>query len=260
MHPSATQPLVTAQDMIDAGMLTVGADCQIHPTAVFIPCDMLGTIRPVNLGNRVTIGAYCVINGGAQVGDDTFVGHHTILGEPEYGYALRKVYPGAGDTTMIGTGVAIRAGATIYASVTIGNDTTIGHRVMLRSNVHVGTDCQLAANTTVERGARLGNRVRCSAGVHITADTLIEDRVFLGNGARTINELHLMWRDPDYEEPLRPPHFKEGARVGAGAVVLAGVVIGERALVGAGAVVTRDVPPRIKAYGVPARHHGEVTR
>ncbi len=45
----------------------------------------------------------------------------------------------------------------------------------------------------------------------------------------------------------------QGAKVGSGSVVLAGVVIGENALVGAGSVVTRDVPAGATAYGVPAR-------
>ena len=46
-----------------------------------------------------------------------------------------------------------------------------------------------------------------------------------------------------------------GSRVfiGAGVTILAGVTIGDRAIVGAGAVVTRDVPPRVVVAGVPAR-------
>ena len=49
------------------------------------------------------------------------------------------------------------------------------------------------------------------------------------------------------------PHFERGAKVGSGSTVLAGVTIGEDALVGAGSVVTRDVPRQAVAYGVPAR-------
>lgn len=41
--------------------------------------------------------------------------------------------------------------------------------------------------------------------------------------------------------------------IGANATVLAGVTIGDWAVVGAGAVVTRDVPPRCIVVGVPAR-------
>jgi maltose O-acetyltransferase len=41
--------------------------------------------------------------------------------------------------------------------------------------------------------------------------------------------------------------------LGSGAVVLAGVTIGENTVVGAGAVVTRDLPANVVAVGNPAR-------
>ena len=47
--------------------------------------------------------------------------------------------------------------------------------------------------------------------------------------------------------------IKQGATVGAGAVVLPGMTIGERAMVGAGAVVTKDVEPDTVVVGNPAR-------
>jgi acetyltransferase-like isoleucine patch superfamily enzyme len=46
--------------------------------------------------------------------------------------------------------------------------------------------------------------------------------------------------------------------VGGGAVLLPGVEVGEEAFVAAGAVVTRDVPARTVAMGVPARVVREV--
>ena len=46
---------------------------------------------------------------------------------------------------------------------------------------------------------------------------------------------------------------KRGGRIGAGAVILPGKVIGEDALVAAGSVVTKDVPARIVVMGSPAR-------
>jgi acetyltransferase-like isoleucine patch superfamily enzyme len=52
---------------------------------------------------------------------------------------------------------------------------------------------------------------------------------------------------------VAPVTLKRGCYLGAGAVVLPGVTVGERAVVGAGAVVTRDVPPGKVALGVPAR-------
>jgi maltose O-acetyltransferase len=41
--------------------------------------------------------------------------------------------------------------------------------------------------------------------------------------------------------------------VGGGALILAGVNIGSRAIIGAGAVVTRDIPEGVFAAGNPCR-------
>jgi acetyltransferase-like isoleucine patch superfamily enzyme len=257
-HSNIFSTPATAEDLIRAGLLEVGEDSIIHASAAFIPRDLLGTLRPIILGTRVTIGAHAILHGGTKVGADTRVGHQVILGEPEYGYALRTSYPGAGGPTVIGSGVILRAGATVYASTSIGDDTTIGHRTLLRTGVNVGKASQLAANLTVERGTRIGDEVRCSAGSHLTAHTVIEDRAFIGAGVRTVNDKELVWRDPEHEISLSPPRFGYGCKVGSGSVILAGVSIGCHALVGAGAVVTRDVADGAIVYGVPAVEHGKV--
>lgn len=260
MHPTITVGgPVTVTDLRRAGLLEIGDGCRVHPTAVFVPADMLGTLRPIVLGARVSVGAFTVVHGGTRVGDDAHLGHRVILGEPEYGYAMRQVYQGVGGTTTIGSGVVVRAGATIYAGACVGDDTTIGHNTRLRTNVVVGSGSQLAANLTVERGTRIGDGVRCSPGSHLTADTVVGDRVFLGAGIRTVNDKQLIWRDPDNEQPLDPPVFEYGCKIGSGAIILAGITVGAHALVGAGSVVTRDVPANTIVYGVPARPHGQVT-
>jgi acetyltransferase-like isoleucine patch superfamily enzyme len=47
--------------------------------------------------------------------------------------------------------------------------------------------------------------------------------------------------------------IKKGAYLGTRSVILPGVIIGEKAVIGAGAVVTSDVQPKTKVAGVPAR-------
>jgi acetyltransferase-like isoleucine patch superfamily enzyme len=50
-----------------------------------------------------------------------------------------------------------------------------------------------------------------------------------------------------------PTLVKKGASIGSSATILAGVTIGEYAMVGAGAVVTKDVPNRTIVAGNPAK-------
>ena len=47
--------------------------------------------------------------------------------------------------------------------------------------------------------------------------------------------------------------IERNAYIGAGAIILPGVTIGDYSIVAAGAVVTRDVPPRTVVAGVPAK-------
>jgi acetyltransferase-like isoleucine patch superfamily enzyme len=73
---------------------------------------------------------------------------------------------------------------------------------------------------------------------------------------RTINDKTLTWCDPNRTPTLVAPRFETSAKVGSGSMVLAGVTIGEHALIGAGSLVTRDIPPGALTYGHPARVHG----
>jgi acetyltransferase-like isoleucine patch superfamily enzyme len=254
-HPSVlTVPApVTAADLARAGLLEADLGCQVSPHAVFIPADRLGTLRPIVLGARCTIGAGAILHGGTQLGVGVRVEEHVIIGCPEYGYAVRKVYPGAGEPTTVGEDVVLRSGSIVYAGTIIGAATVVGHHTLLRSHVTVGASSQLGHSLTVERECRIGAGVRMSPGTHLTAATEVASGVFLGAGVRTINDKHLIWRDHGRCAELIPPRFCESCKVGSGSTILSGIIIGSHALIGAGSVVTRDVPPHATAYGVPAR-------
>ncbi|MGH3624972.1 MAG: acyltransferase, partial [Sciscionella sp.] len=55
-----------------------------------------------------------------------------------------------------------------------------------------------------------------------------------------------------------PTRIGDRVFLGANAVVLMGVSIGDEAVIGAGSVVTTDVPARVIVAGVPARRIGTV--
>jgi acetyltransferase-like isoleucine patch superfamily enzyme len=248
---------LTAAELDRAGLLHADPGVVISRFAIFVPADELGEPQPVVIAEGATIGPFAVIHGGTTIAGQARIEEHVVLGKPELGYAVGRNRPGVGGGTMIGAGAVVRSGAVVYADVEIGVNTLVGHHTLLRTAVRVGADTQLGHHLTVERATRIGRDVRCSPGSHITSSCVLADRVFLGAGVRTINDKTLTWRDPHREPSLVAPRFDTGAKVGTGSVVLAGVRIGEHALVGADSLVTRDVPPGALAYGHPARVHGE---
>ena len=59
------------------------------------------------------------------------------------------------------------------------------------------------------------------------------------------------------KEGDRHPKIREGVLISAGAKILGNVVVGEGAKIGAGAVVLKDIPPHSTAVGVPAKVIGK---
>ncbi|MGZ8537628.1 MAG: DapH/DapD/GlmU-related protein [Flavisolibacter sp.] len=82
----------------------------------------------------------------------------------------------------------------------------------------------------------------------------IEDDVLIGPKVNLITENHPL--DPSDRQALmlKPIIIKRNAWIGAAAIILPGVTIGENAVVAAGAVVTTDVPSNSVVAGVPAKH------
>lgn len=86
---------------------------------------------------------------------------------------------------------------------------------------------------------------------HVT----IGDRTLIGPNVSVYAAGHPM--DPQDRatgwEYGAPVHIGKDVWLGGSCVILAGVTIGDGAVVGAGSVVTRDVPPNTVAVGNPAR-------
>lgn len=110
------------------------------------------------------------------------------------------------------------------------------------------------------------SRVACQAcrgqinvGCHVVVreGLSVGDHTLFGEGVSIHDDNHVAGRGP---EPIasrgfeaRPITIGANVWVGAKAVILLGVRIGDNAVVGAGAVVTRDVPACTVVAGVPAR-------
>ncbi|TSD85634.1 acyltransferase [Mycobacterium sp. KBS0706] len=103
--------------------------------------------------------------------------------------------------------------------------------ISLGRGVIIGPRCTIGAASAIH----LGDHVHLSKGVYVETAGLDFSAA------------------APYPHVHKPIAIGEGVWVGADAIVLGGVTIGDRAVIGAGAVVSRDVPPDTIVTGQPTR-------
>ena len=154
--------------------------------------------------------------------------------------------------TVIGDGTIVSTGAIVFAGSTIGARVILGDQSCVRERVEIGDDVVLGRGSYVENDTTIGALTKIQAEAYITAYSTLEERVFIAPCVVTTND-NYMGRTEKRLSQMRGPTIRRGARIGGGAILCPGVEIGEEAFVGAGAVVTKDVPPRMLVVGNPAR-------
>jgi UDP-2-acetamido-3-amino-2,3-dideoxy-glucuronate N-acetyltransferase len=148
----------------------------------------------------------------------------------------------------------------------IGVGTKVWARSHIREGAQIGKYCIVGEGVYIDVNVVLGDNVKVQNGALIYHGVVIEDGAFVGPHVSFTNDLFprsvtlegKLRRDGDWE--VGCTRVGRGASLGAGAIVLTNLVIGEWALVGAGAVVTRDVPPYALVIGNPARRIGYVCK
>lgn len=135
----------------------------------------------------------------------------------------------------------------------IGEGTMIWQFCVVLKNAKIGKDCNINCQVFIENDVIIGNDVTIKPGVQVWDGVNLEDNVFIGPNVTFTNDLFPRSKNTDYE--LKRTLIRKGASVGANSTILAGVTIGENALVGAGSVVTKDVPANEIWLGSPAKFH-----
>ena len=148
--------------------------------------------------------------------------------------------------------------AIVDYGVKLGSGTKVWHFVHIMKDAKIGKDCILADYVYVGRGVKIGDRVKLENRATVYEGVTIEDNVFVGPQVTFTNDPSPRSLNSDWK--ILPTLVKEGSSIGAGTVIVCGVIIGEYALVGAGSVVTDDIPSNALAYGNPARVRGFVCR
>lgn len=112
-----------------------------------------------------------------------------------------------------------------------------------------------------KRGVEIGRN--CHISPYVLIDLIypelikLEDNVTIGSNSMifahvnpTANEF---LKKHGYPRTVKSVVIKKGAVVSVGCIIIAGVTIGENAMIGAGSVVTNDIPDNCVAVGNPAR-------
>lgn len=102
---------------------------------------------------------------------------------------------------------------------------------------------------------RLGKKVFINSGCIFMdrGGITLEDGAFIGPNVNIITENHAEEPGLRHSVYTKPILIKRNAWIGAAAIILPGVTIGENAIVAAGAVVTKDVPDNMIVGGNPAK-------
>ncbi len=193
-----------------------------------------------------------IVYPGTVLGDGVKVLEHAVVGKQPTlsprSTAKREPLP----PTVIGAGTIVSTGAIVFAGSAIGQRVILGDQSCVRERVTIGDDVVVGRGSLVENDTTIGAMTKIQADAYITAYSTLEEHVFIAPCVVTTND-NWMGRTEKRFGNIKGPTIKRGARIGGGAILCPAIEIGEDAFVGAGAVVTKDVPPRVVVVGSPAR-------
>ncbi|QDX95242.1 2,3,4,5-tetrahydropyridine-2,6-dicarboxylate N-acetyltransferase [Brevibacillus laterosporus] len=116
---------------------------------------------------------------------------------------------------------------------------------VIRDQVHIGNNAVIMMGAVINIGASIGEGTMIDMGAIIGGRGTVGKNCHIGAGAVVAGVI---------EPPSATPVIiEDDVLVGANAVILEGVRIGQGSVVAAGAVVTQDVPANVVVAGTPAR-------
>ncbi len=150
--------------------------------------------------------------------------------------------------------------AHVARTARLGDETVVWQFASIIRHAVVGAHCKIASCVIID-GARIGNHTSVGHGAFIGPGTLVEDEVFIGPNATLCNDAWPAVSKDGFDldklisGEVVTIRVEDGASVGAGAIILPGVIIGAEAVIAAGAIVDRSVP-----HGCLFKRGGEIVK
>jgi acetyltransferase-like isoleucine patch superfamily enzyme len=220
----------------------------------------------VNLGHNVVIMENVVIGEDCKIGHNVVIYPETTLGCSVTildNAVLGRLPLSAGNISRplivdyrplyIGDHSVIGACTVLYTGTQIANNVLICDLSSVREACDIREFVVLGRGVMVQPETQIGARSRIMDMCHLPGDMVIEEDVFFSALVGSASENSMGRAEDERTIGRGGPHVKRGAYIGVGAIMLPQITIGENAVVGAGALVTRDVPPRVLVMAVPAR-------
>ena len=209
------------------------------------------------IGANVSIGRFAEILSGSVIGSNCVIGSHCIIGHPSKLELQKADFSAASPkisdlivkepVTKIGERSIIRSGSIIYKHVVVGKNLRTGHSALIREHVTIGDNCIVGTQAILDGYIKVGSGSMIQSQCYVSQSVRIGNGVFIAPGCVFVDNKKII-----LGQGLNGATIEDYVRISAGTKVLPGVTIGKYALIGAGAVVTKDIPPKALAYGVPA--------
>jgi len=154
--------------------------------------------------------------------------------------------------------------AEVHISVKVPASSRIWNYAQIRENVVIGENCSIGRNVYIGPGVTIGNNCKIQNNALVYEPSILEDGVFIGPAVILTNDKHPRAVNKDGSVKAASDWtpvgvtVRAGASIGANAVCVAPLEIGEWSAVGANSVVTRNTEPNEMVAGNPARSCGRV--
>jgi acetyltransferase-like isoleucine patch superfamily enzyme len=201
--------------------------------------------KKAKLGKNVSIGYCSKILDNVVIEDNVTIGDYCLIGFSNNGRSKKL---------LIKKGVKINSHSIIYNNSTIGKDSIIGHRVLVREKTSIENNVQIGSFSDIEGSCKILSYAKLHSNVHVGQHSLIMDYAWLFPYVILTND------------PIPPSYIRKGVIVEPFAIVctrstvLPGKKIGFGSFVGANSLVNTDLKPEMIGSGNPFLIRGNIDR